>query len=503
MDAKLTKIVGLKKAAFDAFVEAKELQLRDARLIPTHKVGDEMALTSVILASLRLINEFRKMVLSAVKMGAGQMYVYTEVSFPDFPESRIDGLIIVVSGGTIKDAALCEMKNGNDLLEAEQIERYQEIAKKFSIPRIITVSNQFVSNPTQFPIPIKRTKSVDLYHFSWSYLLTLSHVLLFDNDTNIADPDQVAIMKEVVQYLEHDKSGVCGFNQMHKGWSDTVNRINSGALLKSSDPDVQDSVLSWQQEERDLALILSRNLGVLVDSGIAKHRSDLMARLQEDTKELLGNKQLSSVLRVKGAVSDIKITALFEKRTVEMSVVMKPPSDKTTRGQLGWMKRQFATCSKKAESAFGKVQQELWVGVWAKSARAPERVAANDLDDVYEHIKEKEIKEFRIVLIKDFGKLFASRTKFVETIERMIIDFYSGVIQHLVRWEPSAPQMTQASTEHSALVEETPEPVQEDAPAAEAPRTAPCPLCQGDLILSMLQVGTNICPHCRGAFQAE
>lgn len=310
-------------------------------------------------------------------------------------------------------------------------------------------------------------------------------------------------MKEVVQYLEYPKSGVCGFNQMRKGWTDAVRRINSGARLKASDPDVQDTVLSWQQEERDLALILSRNLGVLVDSGIAKHRSDLKGRLEDDTKELLSNKRLSSILRVRGAVSDIRITALFEKRTIEMAVTLKPPVDKTSRGQLGWIKRQFETCKKKDESTFGKVEQELWVGVWVKNARAPERVSIHDLDEVHEHIKGKEIREFRVLFIKDFGKQFASRTKFVETIERMAVDFYSGVVQRLVRWEPSAPKMNQASTGHPAQVEEAPEPITEDASTHELPRTVACPLCQGPLILSTLQVGTNICSHCRGAFQAE
>ena len=351
MEKKLTKIIGLKKEEFDKFVSSGEVHLREARLIPFFKPGDEMALTSVILSSIRLIKEFRKMILSEAKMiSGGQIYVYTEVSFSQFKESRVDGMLIIVKGGTIKDAAIFEMKNGKDILDEKQIERYQEIAKTFSIPRLITVSNQFVSEPTQCPVHVKAIKSVDLFHFSWSYLLTIAYVLLFKNDTNIEDEDQAEIMREVVNYLEYDKSGVCGLNQMKPGWTEVVTKINSGAILKNSDPCILDAVTSWQQEEKDMALILSRHLGVLVSSGEKRHKGNLQARLADDEKSLINNKHLTSTLSVRDAISDITIIGLLEKRTVEMSVSLKAPHDKTYKGQLGWIKRQLVNCKKKNEA---------------------------------------------------------------------------------------------------------------------------------------------------------
>ena len=81
-------------------LENGELQIREARLIPFSKPGDEMTLTSVLLSSLRLIKEFRKMVLSDAKiMIGGQLYVFTEIVFSQFPELRVDGLLIIVKGG--------------------------------------------------------------------------------------------------------------------------------------------------------------------------------------------------------------------------------------------------------------------------------------------------------------------------------------------------------------------------------------------------------------------
>ncbi len=121
MEKTLTKIIGLKKNEFDEFVKNGELQIREARLIPFSKPGDELALTSVILSSLRLIKEFRKMILSDAKMMVGgQIYVFTEIVFSQFPELRIDGLLLIVKGGIIKDAAVFEMKNGSNDIERKR-----------------------------------------------------------------------------------------------------------------------------------------------------------------------------------------------------------------------------------------------------------------------------------------------------------------------------------------------------------------------------------------------
>ena len=134
MNKKLSKIVGLKKSDFNALIQSGEISLSKPRLIPIHKLGDEMALTSVLLSSMKLIKEFRQHILSEAKMiKGGAFYVYTEVSFKEFPNSRIDGLILVVKGGVIKDAAILEVKNGRSELEQEQLERYQSIAKQYAI----------------------------------------------------------------------------------------------------------------------------------------------------------------------------------------------------------------------------------------------------------------------------------------------------------------------------------------------------------------------------------
>ena len=68
--------------------------------------------------------------------------------------------------------------------------------------------------PTQSPVNVKTPKSITSYHLSWTYILTIAHILLIDNETNIDDRDQLNIMKEVLSYFETQKSGIVGFHQM-------------------------------------------------------------------------------------------------------------------------------------------------------------------------------------------------------------------------------------------------------------------------------------------------
>lgn len=444
MDKKTIRILNLKKCDFDEFVSNNNIHLRDARLIPCFKLGDEVGLASVLLSSMRLIREFRKMILSDLRMQqGGQFFAYNEVVFPQFKNCRIDGLALIVKGGVIRDAAIFEMKNGSNGLDKAQMEKYLDVAKNCYIPKVATISNQFVSEPTQSPLDIKSSKNIGLFHFSWSYILTLAQILLFDNDLNIEDPDQIEIMKEVVRYFEYEKSGICGFTQMKKGWKEIVEKINSGANIRTNDPDLSEAIISWQQEEKDMALILSRSLGVFVNSGKSKYRGKLINRINDDKKSLINKKLLGSTLNIKNAVSDITIDALFEKRIIEMSVKLRPPQDKKNKGQLSWIKRQLENCRKKNEKTFLKIKEEILIEIALKNTSKTERINIENLDNIHEEIRDREIREFRVILIKDFGKKFSSCKKFVEMIEEMLLDYYSGIVQFLTKWEEPAPKMTE------------------------------------------------------------
>ena len=114
---KLTKLVGLSKKDFDEIVNQdvnpkdKQIELRSARLIPALKTGDEMALTSIFLSTLRLVKEFRDILFRELKLSRnGRVYYYTEVCFPKIDRSRIDGLILITKKNIITEAIFIEGK---------------------------------------------------------------------------------------------------------------------------------------------------------------------------------------------------------------------------------------------------------------------------------------------------------------------------------------------------------------------------------------------------------
>ena len=451
MATKLKNIVGMKKQEFDQLVRENEISLRSARLIPLINPGKEEALTSIFLSSLTLIDEFRQDILSAINMPkGGKLYVYTEVVFPEQKECRVDGFILLVSGGKIKSAAILEMKNGRACLEKDQIDRYIKIAKTFGIPKMVTVSNEFVSEPTQSPLGTKRLpKTVDLYHLSWQFIRTLARIRLFKNDTNIEDVDQVRIMEEVVAYLENEKSGVGvrGFSQMKPGWKEISEKIASQATLRKSDPALLETVESWLQEERDLALKLSCELGTLVKSGARKFRGDIQARIDNDLNSFLKTPVLSSTLSVRSAVSDISICANFKTRTIEMSVNIVPPQDKTVKGQFGWIRTQAENRYLKKKMLEGAVDRsildDLYVELYIKHARKPHRFPYKELEDEVFRCKGLEIKTVSFIYLETLGRKFAAPKKFVEIIEMMLPRFYGEIVQHLKNWTKPAPRISQ------------------------------------------------------------
>jgi len=136
-----------------------------------------------------------------------------------------------------------------------------------------------------------------------------------------------------------------------------------------------------------------------------------------------------------------------------MSVVLNTPQDRKTKGQLGWLKGQFKNCKSRNEELLNSLKNEVRIEVAMKYSSTPERLSIDDLDEIVDKIKDKEIKEFRIIQIKDLGRKFESRSGFVQTIENMLLDYYKGILQHLKKWEKPAPKMPPKTNADSSVIE--------------------------------------------------
>jgi len=346
-----------------------------------------------------------------------------------------------VIGGIIKDAAFFEMKNKTNPIDTKQIQKYQSLARKLGVKKMITVSNQFVADSTHSPSDIKSSNTFTLFHLSWIYIITIARLLLYKNENNIEDEDQVEIIKEVVSYLENRDSGITGFTQMKPSWKELVQKVNSGDKLKMSDALVEEAAVSWQQEERDMALMLSRELGVLVRTGSSLQKSDSSALLNNNIIRLVNDHYLDSSLRVKGSVSDIHISAKFDRRTIGMSVRVCPPQNKGVVARHGWIIRQIEYCKKRNLELFELLEDELWIEANVKYSKNDIRIKYSEIDKLFDIDKNKDIIEYRIILVRDIGKNFASAKKLVENVEKMLIIFYQGIVQNLKNWERPAPKI--------------------------------------------------------------
>ena len=434
MIKKINKLVGLKKEEFDDYVDSGKISLSESRLIPVLKTGDEMALTSIIMSSFRLIKEFKDQLFREAKIKrGGKAYYYTEVCFKDVDkDSRIDGLILVVVSGIIKDAAFVEVKNGKSRLCHDQIMKYYRLAQSLqNVPKIITISNEYVADSSNSPIQIKnQSKKIELYHFSWTYLKTIAQLLLFDNDENIRDEDQVEIMQEVLHYLDDEKSGVNGFHRMSSGWKEIVDKIKNQQSLSDKEV-IYDAISSWYEEEADMALMLSRKLGTLVKS----NKEKAITRIEKDQKRLKNSHALTSKMSVKGAVSDIKITADFDRRTIMMSVSVNAPLDRGVIARISWLKNQLNHLQESHLSEYLFIEADI------KYTNNSIKYSHKNIDNFYEHegIKEREIIGFNVDLIK--SAKFSQVSGFVNDIEDMLLDYYKNIVQNLKSWEKPAPKI--------------------------------------------------------------
>ena len=438
-----TKLIGLSKSDFDNYIKPNDskfepqIYVRPARLIPALKTGDEMALASIFLSSLRLVKEFRDLLFKEFKFSKnGKLYYYTEVSFPKLFKERIDAMIMNVVSGKIKDVVFFEMKSAKNNLEKTQIEKYIKISRKLKVNKLITISNQFVSDSKESPIEkIKVPPTFNLYHFSWTYLLTTAHILLFDNDENIDDIDQIEIMKEVVEYLEHPKSGLLGNTSMNKSWKEVCEKLYKNERVLKTDVVLKEAVQSWHQEEKDLALLLSRALGTNIKSSAKNKKS-----LELDMSKLLKSKMLYGSLIIKDIVSKVDIQLDFNKRQIQLGVNLILPMDRKNNAKITFLFKQLEKCKKSEGGLYDEVENHLLIEPDFKFLKSHPNFNLVDLKNE-DFRKYNDIQNFKILFIKSLKADFSSPKNFVKEIENGTLKFYEAIIQHLSNWKKSPPKV--------------------------------------------------------------
>ncbi len=87
------------------------------------------------------------------------------------------------------------------------------------------------------------------------------------------------------------------------------------------------------------------------------------------------------------------------------------------------------------------MEKDLLIEANIKHAREHIRIPLNGFETLIELSKGKEIQTFNVVLMSKFGAGFGSNKKFITLVEKMILDYYAGIVQHLTNWNQPAPKI--------------------------------------------------------------
>ncbi len=419
------------------------IQGEAARLFPVlATTSKEGRTTSIVLACISKIEEFGAELMKSVGKRVGKrskIETYTEIIFKNEKtqvKDRPDGLIILRTGSN-EWRALVEAKVGNAEIGAEQVEKYREIAKEQGLDCVITISNQFATQPEHHPVEeVRKSRSkVPVFHWSWMSILTITDILL--NQDSIADEDQKLLLNELRRFLTHESSGLKGFDRMPPEWAEINRLISAGGKIPAKSQEASIVLDSWHQETRDLSLVLSRQTETVVQEKLPRsHRNDPAQRRKDELKLLRENGQLQSVLEVPDAAAPVEIVADIMRRTIDIGMTLRAPEDKvSSKARVNWLLRQV-----KAEKTDEIFVRMTWPGR-SESTQFPLSELIADPSICEKDKNGLQVSRFHIFIARRLGAKFTQQVNFIKELEDVVPFFYREIGQNLQEWRKPAPKI--------------------------------------------------------------
>ena len=432
-----------------------------ARLIPT--VADsrkEERIVSVLLATLSVVHPFAEQFLEhfGVRMGkTSDLRSYTEVEFvasDGSSKDRPDGVLSLLTRRS-RWTALLEAKIDKTEISEEQVRRYAEIAREYGVDAVITLSNQLAPLPSHVPysVPKRLSNRVNFFHVSWISILTQASLILRDSEE--INREQAFILEEMARYFEHPSSGVKRFDQMNSEWRSLVLGVRNEQQFKRSSSEIENTVASWHQEERDLCLILSRLIGERVGIRLSrKHQVDAALRLRDACDSLIASQELRCAFSVPNAASDLEVTANLQRRTISCSMKLNAPGDKKrASARVNWLVRQL-----RGVDGDDVIVRAFWLG-----RGGPTQASLSEIKTDPKCLESGRLgaapTSFEVVMIRDLAGRFSGRRTFVEDLENLIPEFYDRIGQNLRPWTPPPPSIDKRDPiQDTDIVEASEEP---------------------------------------------
>ena len=245
----------------------EELEGHEVRLFPSVHISStreaELRAASSLLAMVRAVSEFGRIVVRAAGGPGGRIACYAEVSFkrgdPPLKTVRPDGIIRVVRGNT-QWSALVEVKVGDSPLDPEQIDIYHKLAGEEGVDALVTISNQAALPNGRPPVALdgRRLRRVPVVHLSWERLLAEARLL--SNQKEVEDPDQHWMLDEWIKYVAAEESRIIDPPSLGVYWS-VVLQAAKEQKLSAVSSQLTDVTEHWDAFLKKLALRLRAKMG--------------------------------------------------------------------------------------------------------------------------------------------------------------------------------------------------------------------------------------------------
>jgi hypothetical protein len=404
-----------------------------ARLFPVlSESSKEGRAASIFLACLSLVPELADKILQPLgrKIGVrSKVYCLTEVSFDDNKANRPDGLIGVVTTGSVWKALL-EFKVGGEL-DKDQVERYLKVARDAKMDAVITISNDIVPAPTASPVQVDKrlVKTASLFHISWMQIFTHAQMLIANDE--ISDLDHKVIVEEFLRFLMHPSTGIKGFVQMPAEWSHIIEKTRGLGKLQRRGKEEQSIVNGWMQEERELSFIMSQKTGAYC--GLKRSRAeanDVNAIIQTHLNRLCDDHIMETELLVANAAAPLVVKADLKTRSISFSMRLSAPRDKTRlSATVNWLLRQISEDIKEVDVI------THWPGR-TPPTRKPVELLREDQNEVLSTNTSALPVAFEVSRTISLGGRFASRKAMISALETEVVRYYTEIGENLTDWAP-------------------------------------------------------------------
>ena len=410
-----------------------------ARLIPTSGISgaaeQERRATSALLAVMTAVREFGRALTQPFGAPAGPVEAYIEVPFKLGDGKYFPDGLLRVSRGQRRWTALVEVKTGSNELQAEQLERYLDIAREQGFDALITVSNEIPPVPGQHPVAVdkRKLKKVALYHLPWSEVLTVA--VMQKEYRGVADPDQAWVLGELIRYLEHPRSGALEFSDMGPSWVPLREAVGAGTL-RATDVMASEVAGRFDALVRFAGLKLGRQLGTEIVPALSRRElAEPAIRSQALVSQLTTNGTMTAALRIPGAVGALFITADLRAAKITCHVDMDAPRDGRPTTRVNWLVRQL-------KEAPETVRLESFTAYARGAGNAELLRAVRENPSLLIGDPSKELRTFRVAANSPAGtKRGTGRGSFVDSVLGAIDSFYEQVIQNLKPWMPAPPKL--------------------------------------------------------------